>query len=448
MRSAVVEDNRIVRQRIFVILLAASLFSAGLATVFGGSNATAQSPEPAAGEIDCPEPSPSPSPSSPVVVPTIDPLDEEDAETEEDPCEEEDDDDGKTPGGNQGKPGGGKPGDDDTGVPNGDGSPKDKGKSGDRKGAKDNKDKRGKKKADKPKKKKKKKNDAPPAGRRFKATGEFTTDKLQIIAAQLRAEGFTEDQINERVYAPFIIGGPAAWTNTWGAPRYGPGPLVRTHEGQDVFCRYGDPVLATEPGTIEFDDGGLGGKIARLYREDKSYWYYAHLSGFNTQDFENGDRVQTGDVIGYCGNTGNALTTPPHVHFGWYMPNGKSRNPMGMLVKWLRAAETNGDASFKRVVGYSVKFAPQETTSRLFGDSFAPDTSELKISSEALLASSAGGGAFGLAEAALQAALAEQSDGDYPVEVTPTQGAGDAHSDLAELIEGTQTSAPTSDEAD
>ena len=327
------------------------------------------------------------------------------------PCEEEpDDDDDKTPGGNHGRPDDdkGKDNDNDNGKPGG--SNKDDSRKGDKKnGKKDKGDKKEKKDRKKPKKSRRRTSSAAPS-RKFNATGEFTTDKLQIIAAQLRAEGFTDEQINERVYAPFIIGGPAAWTNTWGAPRYGPGPLVRTHEGQDVFCRYGDPVLATEPGTIEFDEGGLGGKVARLYREDDSYWYYAHLSGFNTQDFKTGDGVEPGDVIGYCGNTGNAITTPPHVHFGWYQANGESRNPMGMLVKWLQAAENNGGDAFKKVVGYSVRFAEEETTSRLFGDSFAPDTSELTVSSEALLGASSGGGAMGLAEAALQAALAEESD--------------------------------------
>lgn len=279
-------------------------------------------------------------------------------------------------------------------------------------------------------------------------SGEFTTDKLQIIAARLKAEGLSEDAINRRVYTPFIIAGPAAWTNTWGAPRYGPGPIVRTHEGQDIFCKYGDPILATESGTIEFDDGGLGGLVARLHREDGSYWYYAHLSGWNTKEFSNGDNVQAGDVIGYCGNTGNAITTPPHVHFGWYQANGESKNPMGMLVKWLREAETRAGAAHRQVTGQRIKFREEETQSRLFGDSFAPDISELRISSEALLAAGSGGGAFGLAEAALQAALASQEDSVYDPTAFSTEGAGHSESRLAEILEATSTSSPASDQSD
>ncbi|HEU4488617.1 MAG TPA: peptidoglycan DD-metalloendopeptidase family protein [Actinomycetota bacterium] len=138
--------------------------------------------------------------------------------------------------------------------------------------------------------------------------------------------------------SPFIIAGPASWTNTWGAPRFGPGSLIRTHEGQDVFCRYGDPVLASESGTLEFDEGGLGGKVARIRKEDGSYWYYAHLSSWN-HTLVSGDRVAPGDVIGYCGDSGNAAGTSPHVHLGFYGSDGRAIDPMPFLVKWLRAAE-------------------------------------------------------------------------------------------------------------
>ena len=305
--------------------------------------------------------------------------------------------------------------------------------------------------ADKKKDKKdKKKADASAYTGPFNATGEFDTDRLELVAAKLKGRGFSERRIIRSVYAPFILAGPAAWTNTWGAPRYGPGPITRTHEGQDVFCRYGDPVLATEPGTIEFDDGGLGGIVARLYRKDGSYWYYAHLSDVNDRDFKNGDAVKTGDVIGYCGNTGNAITTPPHVHFGWYQANGESKDPMGYLVKWLRQAERNAALAYKRATGRSIATIEQEISSRRFGDSFAPDISELKVSSEALLAAGAspGSSAFGLAEAALQAALAEREPVPPVVDAQVEGASGDEHSELVEELESISESPPSSNSGD
>jgi murein DD-endopeptidase MepM/ murein hydrolase activator NlpD len=42
--------------------------------------------------------------------------------------------------------------------------------------------------------------------------------------------------------------------------------------------------------------------------------------------------VQSGDLLGYVGNTGNALTTPPHLHFG-VNENDEMVNPYPMLAK-------------------------------------------------------------------------------------------------------------------
>ncbi|MDQ3784250.1 MAG: M23 family metallopeptidase [Actinomycetota bacterium] len=214
--------------------------------------------------------------------------------------------------------------------------------------------------------------------------GPYSTGSLMTAALRLKALGWSEGDISRKVFAPFIIGGEAGWTDTWGAPRSG----GRSHEGQDVFCNYGDPVLATEDGTVEFDDGGLGGRVARLHRPDGSYWYYAHLSDWNTERFGSGDAVATGDIIGYCGNTGNAIFTPPHVHFGFYTAKGNAINPMGKLVGWLQVAQ-------KRTLGYVEKITDRRvleidrlTSARRFGDGFIPTPSdEAGPSTDILLAS-------------------------------------------------------------
>jgi murein DD-endopeptidase MepM/ murein hydrolase activator NlpD len=44
-----------------------------------------------------------------------------------------------------------------------------------------------------------------------------------------------------------------------------------------------------------------------------------------------GERVQVGTVLGHIGNTGNARTTPPHLHYGVYAYAG-AINPYPLLV--------------------------------------------------------------------------------------------------------------------
>jgi murein DD-endopeptidase MepM/ murein hydrolase activator NlpD len=199
-----------------------------------------------------------------------------------------------------------------------------------------------------------------------------------VAAAQvLRREGWSEEEIRRQVFSPFIVVGPASWSDSWGAPRFGPGSIIRKHEGQDVLCAYGADVLAPEDGTIEFGTGLLGGRVARLHRAAGGYWYFAHLSEWNLERFSNGDPVHTGDVIGYCGETGNA--TVPHVHFGHYEPDGEAIDPMGSLVSWLREAESDlGDL----LGGASIRIPATTTTATPSSLSTPLETPPLLVSLE------------------------------------------------------------------
>ena len=77
----------------------------------------------------------------------------------------------------------------------------------------------------------------------------------------------------------------------------------------------GAPLLAVADGTLFSvgwnDIGGL-----RLWLRDTkgNEFYYAHLSAFSPLAID-GARVRAGDVIGFVGNSGDAETTPPHLHF-------------------------------------------------------------------------------------------------------------------------------------
>jgi len=90
----------------------------------------------------------------------------------------------------------------------------------------------------------------------------------------------------------------------------------RRHHGVDIFAPRGTPAVAAVDGVVtRVRNGGLGGKVVWVRDADGHSLYYAHL---DTQLVQRGMRVSVGDTLGLVGNTGNARTTPPHLHFGIY----------------------------------------------------------------------------------------------------------------------------------
>jgi murein DD-endopeptidase MepM/ murein hydrolase activator NlpD len=90
----------------------------------------------------------------------------------------------------------------------------------------------------------------------------------------------------------------------------------RRHEGLDIFAARGTPVLAAADGVIRSTrPNNLGGTVVWLRDDLSRTHYYAHLERHVVR---RGLRVHAGDTIGFVGNSGNARTTPPHLHFGLY----------------------------------------------------------------------------------------------------------------------------------
>ncbi|RYY40468.1 MAG: M23 family metallopeptidase [Chitinophagaceae bacterium] len=109
-----------------------------------------------------------------------------------------------------------------------------------------------------------------------------------------------------------VAGNASRIRDKWGASR---GGGIRKHKGIDIHARKGTPVVALADGIItERARTPIGGKTLWL-RPSGSSWtaYYAHL---DKQYVREGQRVRKGQVIGTVGNTGNARTTPAHLHFG------------------------------------------------------------------------------------------------------------------------------------
>lgn len=126
------------------------------------------------------------------------------------------------------------------------------------------------------------------------------------------------------------VGPPNGFSDTWGAPRSG----GRSHEGVDMFAAHGTPLYAVEDGTIRTSDNSLGGVSVHLSGASGDAYYYAHLS---TRTVVTGQRVRVGDIVGAVGNTGNARSTPPHLHFQFHPGGGSPVNPTPLVTALCRS---------------------------------------------------------------------------------------------------------------
>ena len=138
----------------------------------------------------------------------------------------------------------------------------------------------------------------------------------------------------------FPVVGDVAWGDTYGAQRSDvPGGW---HHGDDLFAPLGTPVVAVTDGTV-FAVGWnrVGGWRLWLLDAEGNQYYYAHLSGYSALA-RNNHHVRRGQVLGFVGNTGDAITTWPHVHFEvhpnatLYLGYDGAVDPTHYLAAWTR----------------------------------------------------------------------------------------------------------------
>lgn len=112
---------------------------------------------------------------------------------------------------------------------------------------------------------------------------------------------------------PILNGREQTVRSRFGAPRDGG---TRDHHGIDIFAPRGTVAVAAAKGRVtRVETTTRGGNVVWLRDQRGNALYYAHL---DRQHVMEGDWVEPGDTIGFVGNTGNARTTPPHLHFGVY----------------------------------------------------------------------------------------------------------------------------------
>lgn len=156
---------------------------------------------------------------------------------------------------------------------------------------------------------------------------EVTEDQLYkiVIQPEIEATSYFSIEIKRSPQYIFPVSGGknSNAQSFWGAQRDGG---KRSHEGIDIFAKRGTPVVASVDGRITSSgEKGLGGKQVWL-RDSKrgQSLYYAHLDSIANLKRS---QVKAGDTLGFVGNTGNARTTAPHLHFGIYRGYGGAINP-------------------------------------------------------------------------------------------------------------------------
>lgn len=128
---------------------------------------------------------------------------------------------------------------------------------------------------------------------------------------------FVYDMLSPTAAQPGVI-------STFGVPR----PNGRKHKGADIAAPKMTPVYAVSDGTVFWILDQQGGDCCAVGLRHPDGWmsYYIHLNNdtFGTDDglgygiapgITKGTQVAAGQLIGWIGDSGNAETTVPHVHF-------------------------------------------------------------------------------------------------------------------------------------
>jgi len=120
---------------------------------------------------------------------------------------------------------------------------------------------------------------------------------------------------------------PRSYSDDFGAPRYSGG--YHPHAGNDIVAPRGTPIRAPFSGTASNATNSYGGLSVKVYGA-LGYTYNAHLSSIGHLG-----SVSTGDIIGYVGDSGDAIGGITHDHFEWHpnsLPSSLWKSSYGYTV--------------------------------------------------------------------------------------------------------------------
>lgn len=126
---------------------------------------------------------------------------------------------------------------------------------------------------------------------------------------------------------------------------------IRPHNGTDYAAVTGTPIYASADGRISFKgkNGGFGNMV-KIAHPNGVETLYAHMSRYNNK-YSTGDKVKSGDLIGYVGATG--AVTGPHLHYELHV-NGKPIDSLREGKRLVGNSKLSGAdlLKFKRETGH------------------------------------------------------------------------------------------------
>ena len=156
-------------------------------------------------------------------------------------------------------------------------------------------------------------------------------DGLRAVSARQQPQGPDPAQI-QFLQHEFPVRGPHYFGEF--AARFGGG---RGHQGQDIFAACGTPLVAARGGVVKFKQYHSAAGHYIVIDGQRTATDYAYMHMRSPALVKEGERVRTGQLIGYVGDTGRA--TGCHLHLemwtgpGWY-DGGHPVDPLPALLRW------------------------------------------------------------------------------------------------------------------
>ncbi|KJR45254.1 hypothetical protein UF75_4359 [Desulfosporosinus sp. I2] len=153
----------------------------------------------------------------------------------------------------------------------------------------------------------------------------IVTEHLYLLQRYYEAAVLQKDQLE---HTPTILPTEGEITSSFGYRRnpFG-GRSTEYHNGLDIACNYGSPVLASASGVVTFAarDPVFGLKVV-IDHGHGIETFYGHNSKLLVKK---GDQVKKTDLIAYSGNSGRS--TGSHLHYGTIV-NGENVDPLSFTI--------------------------------------------------------------------------------------------------------------------